>query len=292
MTHAHVKWNRGTPLVVRWLRLCLPMQGVPIWPLVGEIRSHKPHSQSTKTQTRSNIVTSSIKIFKKMDVLRMVKESIYNAGDLGLIPGLWRCLGEGNGNPRQYPCLGNPWTEEPGRLQSMRLQRVGHDWTTKQQQLLITTPRPYTGSHEPHLITGSLYPLINVAPTPATGNHHQLSSTSSLDSALPPFPLHAVHGVLKAGILKSFPFPSPVDHVFSELSTMTRPSWVALHSVAQGFIELDKAMVHVISLISFLWLWFTFPLMDKDKRVMKASWWERLTEGETASCSDGRGHAQ
>ena len=23
-----------------------------------------------------------------------------------------------------------PWTEEPGRLQSMALQRVGHDWTT------------------------------------------------------------------------------------------------------------------------------------------------------------------
>ena len=27
-----------------------------------------------------------------------------------------------------------PWTEEPGRLQSMRLQRVGHDLETKQQQ--------------------------------------------------------------------------------------------------------------------------------------------------------------
>ena len=26
---------------------------------------------------------------------------------------------------------------------------------------------------------------------------------------------------------------------------MTRPSWVALHSLAHGFIELDKAMVHV-----------------------------------------------
>ena len=24
-----------------------------------------------------------------------------------------------------------PWTEEPGRLQSMGLQRVGHDWVTK-----------------------------------------------------------------------------------------------------------------------------------------------------------------
>ena len=51
------------------------------------------------------------------------------------------------------------------------------------------------------------------------------------------------------------PFPSPVDHVLSELSTMTRPSWVALHSMAHSFIELDKAVVHVIRLISFLWDW-------------------------------------
>ena len=35
-------------------------------------------------------------------------------------------LGEGNGNPLQYSCLENP-TEEPGRLQSMRSQRVRHD---------------------------------------------------------------------------------------------------------------------------------------------------------------------
>ena len=50
------------------------------------------------------------------------------------------------------------------------------------------------------------------------------------------------------------PFSSPVDHVLSDLCTMTRPSWVALHSLAHNFIELDKAVVHVISLISFLWL--------------------------------------
>ena len=48
------------------------------------------------------------------------------------------------------------------------------------------------------------------------------------------------------------PFPSPVDHVLSELSTMTRPSWVALHGMAHSFIELDKAVVHVIRLVSFL----------------------------------------
>ena len=31
-----------------------------------------------------------------------------NAGDMGLIPGLGRSSGEGNGNPLQYSCLGNP----------------------------------------------------------------------------------------------------------------------------------------------------------------------------------------
>ena len=41
------------------------------------------------------------------------------------------------------------------------------------------------------------------------------------------------------------PFPSPVDHVLSELSTRTHPSWVALHGMACSFIELDKAVVHV-----------------------------------------------
>ena len=46
-------------------------------------------------------------------------------------PGLGRSPGEGNGNPLQYSCLENPMdTEEPGGLQSMGSQRVGHDWVT------------------------------------------------------------------------------------------------------------------------------------------------------------------
>ena len=62
------------------------------------------------------------------------KVSAYNAGDLGLIPGLGRSPGEGNSNPLQYSCLENPRseTEEPGRLQSMGSQRVKHDWATSQ----------------------------------------------------------------------------------------------------------------------------------------------------------------
>ena len=78
------------------------------------------------------------------------------------------------------------------------------------------------------------------------------------------------------------PFPLPVDHALSELSSMTHPSWVALHGMAHSFIELDE----VWSLWS-VWLvscdcsfHSVCPLMDKDKRLMEASGWERLTVGE------------
>ena len=62
------------------------------------------------------------------------------------------------------------------------------------------------------------------------------------------------------------PFPTvhpvkAVDHVFSELFTMTRLSWVALHSMAHSFIELDKAVVHVIRLISSVILVFSISAL-------------------------------
>ena len=53
------------------------------------------------------------------------------------------------------------------------------------------------------------------------------------------------------------PFPSPVRHILSELSTMTPPPWVALNGMAHSFTELDKTVVHMTS---FLWLWFSFCL--------------------------------
>ena len=39
------------------------------------------------------------------------------------------------------------------------------------------------------------------------------------------------------------PFPSPVGHVLSELSTMTCLSWVTIHGMTHSFAELDKAVV-------------------------------------------------
>ena len=40
-----------------------------------------------------------------------------------------------------------------------------------------------------------------------------------------------------------------MDHILSELFTMTCLSWVALQGMAHSFIELGKAVVHVISLV-------------------------------------------
>ena len=52
----------------------------------------------------------------------MVKNLPANSGDIGLIPGWGRSPGEGNGNLLQFLAWETPWTEEPGRLQSMGSQ--------------------------------------------------------------------------------------------------------------------------------------------------------------------------
>ena len=47
-------------------------------------------------------------------------------GVLGLIPRSGRPPGEGKGYPVSVLAWKIPWAEEPGGLQSMRWQRVGH----------------------------------------------------------------------------------------------------------------------------------------------------------------------
>ena len=42
----------------------------------------------------------------------MVKNPPASAGDMSLIPGSGRSLGEGDGNPLQYSCLENPMDRE------------------------------------------------------------------------------------------------------------------------------------------------------------------------------------
>ena len=63
------------------------------------------------------------------------KESACKAGDLGLIPGLGRYPGEGNGSALWYSCLENPMDRGVWQATVYGVARVGHD--------LVTKPPPY-----------------------------------------------------------------------------------------------------------------------------------------------------
>ena len=65
----------------------------------------------------------------------MVKNLPANAGDAGLISGLGRSPGEGNVNPLEYCCLGNPMDRRSLAGYSPWFARVRHDVATKQQRM-------------------------------------------------------------------------------------------------------------------------------------------------------------
>jgi len=50
-----------------------------------------------------------------------------SVGNMGLIPGLGRSPGEGNGNPLQYSCLGNPMDRGAWQAIVHGVTRVRHD---------------------------------------------------------------------------------------------------------------------------------------------------------------------
>ena len=54
------------------------------------------------------------------------KESVYNAEDSGSIPGLEKAPEEGNGDPLQYSCLGNPMDRGASRA---TVHGVAKSWT-------------------------------------------------------------------------------------------------------------------------------------------------------------------
>ena len=66
--------------------------------------------------------------------ISVVKTPSVNAGDVGSVPGLGRSSGEVKRNPLQILAWRISWTEEPGRLRSVGLQRVSHDLGTEPPQ--------------------------------------------------------------------------------------------------------------------------------------------------------------
>ena len=85
-----------------------------------------------KRNESENLLQNTQLISITSQVALVVKNLPANAGDVkdtGSIPGSGRSPGGGHGNPLQRSCLENPipWTEEPGGLQSIGLQRFRHN---------------------------------------------------------------------------------------------------------------------------------------------------------------------
>ena len=68
------------------------------------------------------------------------KESVCNVGDLGLIPGLGRSPGEGNGYPFQYSCLEKPMDRGARQATVHGVSRVRRDLATKPPLYNIKSP--------------------------------------------------------------------------------------------------------------------------------------------------------
>ena len=84
-------------------------------------------------------------------------------------------------------------------------------------------------------------------------------------------PFHTVYGVLKARVLKWFAIlfssgPHFVRTLHHDLSVLG-----GLYIMTHSFIELDKDVVHVIKLVSFLWLWFSVCL-PSDREGIRGLW--------------------
>ena len=135
----------GTSLAVQWLRLCasnaggidsIPGQGTKI-----------PHAlRCGQKKVIEGILVLQERNCPEWDPTLYSfhpdsKESACNMGDLGLIPGLGRSPGEGNSYPLSSILAWRiPCTEEPGGLQSMGLQRIGHDSVTFTFSPRVTSP--------------------------------------------------------------------------------------------------------------------------------------------------------
>ena len=191
--------------------------------------------------------------------------------ETGLILELERSHGGGHGNLLQYSCLEKLMdrgaSSPRGHQESDMTEATEHSWTWLSRflcNIVLYSIRLYF-----HL---QLHPQLDIVSTLTQA----LLSFWSYFSTLLKYWAPTTMGSSSFSYLFAFSYycswgsqGKDIEVVCHSLLQWTSfcqnpPSWpvhlgwpyMAWHS----FIELDKAMIHVISLVSFLWLWFSFCL--------------------------------
>ena len=150
-------------------------------------------------------------------VAQMVKNPPANAGGTGLIPGMGRSPEVGSGNPLQIFAWRIPWTWKPGGLQSMGLQRVGHDWATNTSTFRTAFIYLKMFSSVQLLSQVRLFATPWITALQASLsiiNSESLLKLMSIESEMP-----SSHLILCCPLLLLFPIP-PSIRVFSNESTI------------------------------------------------------------------------
>ena len=168
-------------------------------------------------------------------VTPVVKNLPTNAGDVrdtSSVLGLEPSPGEGNGNLDQYLAWRIPWTEEPGRLQSMGLQRARHDW--RELACMHTAlANPYAN-------------VLHCKPSQTVSHVNRPNSsqvTNPIQQTRAPYPILLVLGPLTSPFMSFMPFFPLLYHLLSLLSLSTFLWWWHKH------------LSHVSDQQSTFWRW-------------------------------------
>ena len=123
------------------------------------------------------------------------------------------------------------WTQDP--LCSSQLLMDGSQPMTEHDSLFLRETGCFWGWHWPLVDTGDLLPL-----SPSRRIRFALADFYRLLHIFPHLgfanktPFILFMGFSRQEYWSDLSFPSPVDHILSDISTMTHPSWVAPHGMA------------------------------------------------------------
>ena len=132
--------------------------------------------------------------YSQFSVVSEGKTSAGNVGNPGSILGLGRSPGEEMATHSSTLSWKIPWTENPGRLQSMGLQRIEHDWVTSLFTLiqLLSSVQlfetPWTAAHQASLsitnpelakLVAIEYPTISSSVVPFSSCLQSLSASGA-----------------------------------------------------------------------------------------------------------------
>ena len=148
------------------------------------------------------------------------KESACNAEDWGFIPGSGRSPGEGNGNPFQYSCLGNPMDRGVWWATVHGVAKSWSDWATNTFTSLVKGVLVQVSSVTQSCLT--LCDPMNHS-TPGFPVHHQLPESTQTH-------VHCVGDAIQT----SHPLSSPSPPTFSLSQHQGFFKWVSpSHQVAK-----------------------------------------------------------